>query len=310
MITINQISQHINHTVTGQFLLTNIQEKVAKNGNIYKQLTLEDSTGQLTVYVWPNSGMLEKLPFSVPRNVRAEINVRVLNHQHCGNLVAIYSLAEHEIINAARLLPISNCPPAAMQALATLVRFVDYLPQSPLKSFVNQTLAEPEIAQSILTTKGSMRHHHKQNGGLLIHSVEVLRLAYKQARSCNLSAAETNITAVAALLHDIGKIRTVGPGYIRPVHYQLMSHEGQNLMLLTKHLERLSERSPEEAAALQYIFHYLATPRAHRGIANFIGADIVAQTDSLSAALANRRRLPDLLRKVLPMRSSISALEA
>src|SRR5699024_2481095 len=181
MITINQLNKHINNTVESQYLLTNITEHVAGNGNLYKQLTLEDSTGSFTVYVWPKSGMLEKLPRHIPANVRVILDIKMLNQHLCGYLVSIYTLASHEIKNAARLLPLFSCPAPARESLGSLVRFIDHLPKTPLKTFVNNVLIDPEIAQHFLTSKASMRHHHNESGGLLIHSVEVLKLAFRLA---------------------------------------------------------------------------------------------------------------------------------
>lgn len=309
MITINQLDKHIDNTVEGQYLLTKITEHVAKNGNFYKQLTLEDATGSFTVYVWPKSGMLDKLPRLLPANVRVILDIKMLNQHLCGCLVSIYTLAPHEIKNAACLLPLSSCPYPARKSLESLVRFINHLPNTPLKSFVNNVFIDPEIAQSFLTTKGSMMHHHKERGGLLIHSVEVLKLAFSLAQSCGLDEAEINIIAVAGLLHDIGKIRTVGAASVRPVHYNLVSHEAQNLMMLSPYIDELVLRSPGQAAALKYIFNYLLTPRQTRGIAKFIGADIVVQADALSAALVNKRRLPDLLQHYLPQQQQPLTLD-
>lgn len=283
-----------------QYLLTHIEERVAQNGNIFKKITLEDSSGKIFAYVWPKSGMLHKLPFATPARVRVLLNVRELNGHPHYDLVAIYTLASHDVWNAAKLLPLSQCPFSAKEALHSLVRFIDYLPKGSLKAFVNDVFFDKEIAQNFLTAKASINHHHNQIGGLIIHSVDVLRLAYETARACNLDEVETNIIAVAALLHDIGKIRTVGTGHPRPVHYMLVKHEVQNLMLLNKHLEELDARAPTEAAALKYIFNYLLAPRRDRKFAEFIGAEVVAIADSLSAALTNQRRLADLIKRRLP----------
>lgn len=288
------------NVIDKQYLLTHVEERTAQNGNVFKKITLESSDGKIFAYVWPKSGMLNKLPFAIPARVRVLLNARELNGYPHYDLISIYTLAAHDAENAARLLPLSQCPSAAREALHSLVRFVDYLPQGPLKSFVNNVLFDTEVAQNLLTTKASVNHHHNQVGGLLIHSVEVLKLAFETARCCGLTNAEINIIAVAALLHDIGKIRTVGSGYPRPVHYMLVKHEAQNLMMLSRYLEKLDARAPKEAAALKYIFNYLLTSKKERKLAEFIGADIVAQADSLSAALTNKRRLPDLIHRALP----------
>lgn len=110
---------------------------------------------------------------------------------------------------------------------------------------------------------------------------------------------EMEVTQIAALLHDLGKIRAVGSGATRPVHCQLVRHEAQTSRLLEPHLSWLWQRAPELAAGLDYILDYIAQPRASRGVARFVGADIVVSADHMSAALDNDKRLPQLLAKTL-----------
>lgn len=109
---------------------------------------------------------------------------------------------------------------------------------------------------------------------------------------------------MATLLHDLGKLRAVGSGAVRPVHYLIACHESQTLRLLDPHLERLRGRNAEVAAWLQYTLSLLATPPSGRGQAHFLGADIVVAPDQLSAALKNHCGLDDLLARTLPHRIS------
>lgn len=128
------------NVIDKQYLLTHVEERTAQNGNVFKKITLESSDGKIFAYVWPKSGMLNKLPFAIPARVRVLLNARELNGYPHYDLISIYTLAAHDAENAARLLPLSQCPSAAREALHSLVRFVDYLPQGPLKSFVNSVV--------------------------------------------------------------------------------------------------------------------------------------------------------------------------
>jgi hypothetical protein len=87
---------------------------------------------------------------------------------------------------------------------------------------------------------------------------------------------------------------------VRPIHCKLVRHETQSNRLLEPHLEWLRARDPRAAAALDYIFDFLAQPAAARGYARFVGAELIVYADHLSTAFANHRRLSDLLEQTMP----------
>lgn len=299
--SVSQLEQHVGQTMSGQYTLAGVDERTTQFGDRYKTLRLVDYSGQLRVFAWPNAGLLDCVPVKTPTPVRADLYVRRLHGEVIANLQGIHELEPHEIKNAAALLSFEACPPGARPALAKLVEFVRGLESELLRVFLNRTLLDPRIAAGITTCKGSQRHHHCEPGGLLTHSIEVAEIARDMA-GCRLNPLERAITQVAAFLHDLGKLRAVGSGSVRPVHYLLASHESQTVRMLDPHLEWLRARSPEIAAGLNYTLEFLAQAPSERGHARFVGADLVSAADRFSAALANRKRLADLLAKTLPSR--------
>lgn len=302
MIRIAEMEAHLKMGVQGQYLLTHVEERTTQGGDRYKVLTLEDCSGALVAYAWERTGLLEAVPLQVPVAVAATLHPRRFNNRMIADLAQIYPLEQHEVANAAALLPQRTCPDDARPALQTLVERVDALDVPHLQGFMNRLLQDPRITATLTTCKGSQTHHHNAAGGLLVHSVEVMQIAEDMART-RLDARECAIVQVAAFLHDLGKLCAVGSGSVRPIHYKLASHETQTLRLLDPHLLWLQVRNPEVAAGLEYILNFLVHPAANREHALFVGADIVAYADRLSAALQNKRRLGDLLNKTQPARS-------
>lgn len=307
MSRIDTLKNHEGHVVEGQYTLCDIADRQTQQGSRYKALHLADCSGDIRVYAWESSGVLDRVPLCTPARVYARLNVRALNGRIIADLQSIHPLDDHEVTNAASLLPLKNCPDAAQPALATLVNFVDALAPPALLGFINCVLLDARIADGLLTCKASIKNHHSQPGGLLIHSIAVMQIAADMAGS-RLSPVEKSITQVTALMHDLGKIRAVGSGRIRPVHYQLMSHESQTIRLLEPHLERLRDRAPDLAAAIEYCLEYISQRRSDRKFAKFVGAELVAFADQIDCALVNNRRMSDLLQKTLPA-SQLRALE-
>lgn len=299
MMRIHTLEQHISATVEGQYTLTSSMERVTQLGDRFKVLDLADCTGGVRVYAWEHSGLLERIPARAPVPIQASLYVRRFHGEVIANLQAIRELDAHEIDNAAALLPWETCSVIARPALAKLVDFVGKLEPEILRQFLNRVLTDPRVASSITTCKGSLKHHHDEPGGLLAHSVEVMEIASDMA-GVRLRPLEKSITQVAALLHDLGKLRAVGSGSVRPTHYVLVSHETQTTRILDPHLEWLRDRSPQIAAGLDYTLGFLAKHPAERGRALFLAGDLVCAADRMSAALDNHKGLDNLLAKTLP----------
>lgn len=299
MMRINEFERHIGATIDGQYTLANSVERMTQMGDRFKVLNLADCTGSVRVYAWEHSGLLERVPATTPAPVQARLYVRRFHGEIIANLQAVRELDTHEIGNAAALLAWEPCSASARPALAKLVDFVGGLEPELLRQFLNRVLTDPRVASSITTCKGSFKHHHHESGGLLAHSVEVMEIAGDMA-GARLNPLEKAITQVAALLHDLGKLRAVGSGSIRPTHYLLVSHESQTTRMLDPHLEWLRDRSPQIAAGLDYTLEFLAQHPAERGRALFLAGDLVCAADRMSAALDNHKSLDNLLAKALP----------
>lgn len=301
MPTIAHLEQLPSATVTMRGTLARVDERKTQLGDRYKVISLTDYTGNIRVYAWENSGLLDRVPSKTLAPIQADLYVRRFQGEVIANLQAIRELDAHEVGNAAALLPFDRCPSGARLALAKLVTFVESLEPQMLRDFLNRVLLDPRIGGSIATCKGSQRHHYREEGGLLTHSVEVMEIAGDMARS-RLDPVECSITQIAALLHDLGKLRTVGAGTVRPVHYLLASHEAQTSRRLDPHMEWLRGRDPALAAGLDYTLGFLARSPSERGQAQFLAGELVQASDRMSAALGNHRRLDDLLTKTLPNR--------
>lgn len=298
MTRIQDFSSQLGNIVEGQYLLHGVHDRHQRDGYPYKLLAISDASGEIDVYAWDNSGTLNQVPSFTPALVNMKLSLRTLNGKVIADSRHIHQLDVHEVMNAAALLPQRDCPAPAHAALASLVHFNEALAPEVLKHFLNRVLADTQIGRPLLRCKGSQAHHHNQPGGLLIHSIEVMLIAVDMAVS-RLSELERAIIQIAALFHDLGKLRAIGPTNVRPTPPQVMRHESQTLRLLEPHLCWLKARSPETAIGLEYILDYLAQSRTDRGYAKFVGAEIIAAADQMSAALDNGKTLDNLLDKTM-----------
>jgi len=198
--------------------------------------------------------------------------------------------------SAVSLLPASVCPQSALPGLVALGELERRLP-FPLRGFLWRVLLDPRISRPFLRSRASVRHHHAVEGGLLMHSTELLSVI--PALSAALLADESEAWAWAYaslgyLLHDIGKVLTVGSEAF-PAQLRNLRHESEGLWLMAPHLGWLETQDFSAAAVLRYIFDFVATPAAERKQAKYLVADMVVMLDRLSAGAARQRGLGDLL---------------
>lgn len=286
----------------GAYLLTECAEREGDSGQRRLQLTLEDSTGRITGFVWPESRATVHVPAPYsPVSVTG--SVRMFDGTPQLKIQAMTALEPNHVIWATALLPRHRCPPIATHAFDRLTKLERGLP-FPLSEFLRRILLDPAIGLPLLRCRASARHHHSYTGGLLVHSTELLDLVGQQTRFLLPNDAwAPHIAQLAYLLHDIGKIRSVGE-YRRADYGLVVRHEIMTIEMLAPHLKWLEQQDLKLAMALRSVFDFLATPYSARRIPHYAVSEVVAIMDQWSACAHNNHDLDNLLRLGKPERQA------
>lgn len=276
-----ELDAQAGQTITGQYRLTGANG--VASGTPHLKLTLADATGSVLGFVWPEHRDHVRLP-PIGHPVRVEASVR----QHEGRtqlrVTGLDGLDPDQVIVAADLA----CRPD-QERIHRLLRGLELSLPQPLRGFVARVLLDPEIAPPFLACRASSQHHHPEQGGLVVHSLENLDLIGAMVqRTLPDDAVSVAIAQIGYFLHDVGKIRTVGAS-VRPALSHVLRHETHNLLLLAPHLHWLRAQSAEIHAALAHVLEYVATPAAARPRARYFPAEVVVQFDQWSAAAHSRR---------------------
>lgn len=186
--------------VRGTYLLTRCDLRTTRAGDPYLDLELSDATGRVAGRMWDHAE-------SVVREVGAG------DHVHVEGAVETWKSAPQvkvERMEPARegdydpadFLPSSSRDPAAMYE--ELLDEVAAVGNEHLRRLLLNVFNDPEVAERFRRAPGGVRLHHAYLGGLLEHTLSVVRLAGRVAD--HYPALDRDLLLAGAFLHDLGKI--------------------------------------------------------------------------------------------------------
>lgn len=244
---------------TGRYFLSQLKPCSEQAGNEMFELTLSDSSGDLTAYASYDQLLDEVILENSMVHVEvAALSTRVGTVRIFKNLLCAAN--SKRMGNSLSVLPISLCPqPDVLKAFLVLATRIS----SPLlRKFLDDALLQPKVGISYLQCPATMRGHHSYAGGLLEHSVEV---AWNVAGVHALSPIERDVAVVAALLHGIGRTKTFSTGTSRTELGAIVAPEFLTLEICAEALSNLEGESPALANHLRHIWASLAeSPHTHQ----------------------------------------------
>lgn len=162
--------------------------------------------------------------------------------EHSKRPVSVSAPFELDVKLSTVLCHTSCCTATQNAAQIDLWTKASELSDSTLKSFLTGILSDTSIMQPFYQAKASKSYHHKHEGELFIHSVEVAMNARKLAAQYKLPKRTQDCVFVGGLMHDIGKIL---------MHYNTSKdnqkgvngqHESFSFMVLAEYLEELKQQ--------------------------------------------------------------------
>lgn len=179
----------------GFLLVRTADRRTGSNGGKYLDLNLADRTGELNAKVWdgsvalPTAGTVVKVRgTTLEYNGRLQLRVEKLR-----------DAAPSDDYDIAALAP---CAPEAPESmLAEMQETLDGFTSEPLKRLTGELLRR--YKERLLYYPAAQRIHHAERGGLLHHTVGMLRMAKEVVRQYPWLNADLLYAGV--MLHDICK---------------------------------------------------------------------------------------------------------
>jgi len=243
-LNISQLAQS-SMLFDGVYRICNCQQRTARTGKQYLRIILEDSTGVMAAYAWHLPAGQACFSDSTYAHIRGKS--RFYNG---GNVVDIIA-AEQTVPTPEQsiaALPYSLCPkPEALTAFVGLILSIEH---DGLRKLLISTFSQEQIVFPFMQVPASLRYHHNFQGGLLVHSLECARII----RDLSIfSQPDRDLGITAALLHDLGKIKTIGIDFSRPELGKAIDHEAITLELCAAGLAQLDISDPKTGIDLRHI---------------------------------------------------------
>ena len=235
------------------FAVSEKQLRTTRAGKSFISMKLMDKTGSADAVVWDNAEAtalkFEKGDFV---GVRAEVGIYNGNKQlTIQQLKKVEKTPEY----VTRFLPVTD---RDVDVLAEeLTGFAVSIQSDGIRRLIEGFLTDPEFMGLFKTSSAAKGMHHVFAGGLIQHTLKVVRLCdliYREYEitdpmiSCMI---DRDILIAGAILHDMGKIVELSrePGFDYTTKGRLLGHVVIGLMELKKRLDT-TEGIPEERADL------------------------------------------------------------
>jgi putative nucleotidyltransferase with HDIG domain len=270
-----------NAPIEAIFRIHNPTIRTARNNSRYLYCILKDRTGQIPAYAWLDRYHGDQLEEKTLATVYGSMRW-FADRWHVD--ISAATLAEIGTGNPLPYLPDDYSPVA--NGVQRLEAILSQLKIMPLREFVLDVLQNDSVALPFFALPASQKHHHAYAGGLLEHSLECAEFVIR-ATECMHEQEE--LAVCAALLHDIGKTRTLNRTS-RSLIGALLGHDLLTLELLAQPLAQLDRVWPDGATALRYLLSWKLQCQGNKRPLMTV-AEVVQAADRASCGYNNETTL-------------------
>lgn len=270
-----------NGTVEGFVLVKNCDKKTAKNGSIFLDLHLADKSGEINAKMWDfREGAF--LP-----EANSIVKVRGVISEYNGTpqlrVDRIRAKWDNDNVDMSDIIPSADYTGVYM--MQSIRDKVDAFRTEPLKKLVNAVL--DEYGDRMIDCPAAFRLHHAIRGGLLMHTLSIVKLC--ECVASIYPAVDRELLISGAILHDVCKtdefvISQSGlvDGYT--AEGTLVGHLVMGAMMIDR-IARENDIDKDTAILLEHmlISHHGEPEFGAATRPLFLEAEILSELDSLDA---------------------------
>ena len=189
-----------NAHVKGVFLVSDAEVKTARDGSPYVRMKLQDRSGSVEAIRWRASDAEQRAARS---SDYLRVVGRVDTYQGRLQVTLDHISPVTEGVDPRDFLPVAPRPVEEMALeLASHVRRV----RDPrVRQLLESATGDTEVGRMFREAPAAVRVHHAYLGGLLEHTLSVVKMA--EALAAHYTDLNRDLLIAGAVLHDIGKTR-------------------------------------------------------------------------------------------------------
>ncbi len=266
----------------GFVILKKCEEKKTKNGSYYLDLIIGDKDGEMSGKWWdytPN-GMFQQ---DMIVKIRGQVEQYKGNDQF--RVIQMRPAVDSDEYKLSDLVPAADI--GGEQLYDMVISRVNHFQDEDLKSIVSKILTENR--ENLISYPAALRLHHAMVGGLLYHTMSIVRMAEELCRIYDNINKDLLLSGI--ILHDVAKTRELetGPsglakGYT--VEGELLGHLVMGAMAVKDAAKELGI-SGEKVTLLEHmIISHHGVPEYGAAVRPmFLEAEILSALDSLDATI-------------------------
>jgi len=272
------------NTVEGFALIRRAEKKTTVKGSSFLDMILADKDGQINAKIWDYNEKVQGV-FEINTIVKVRGSISVYNGDDQLKIEKIRNVIDSDNINVEDYVPSAEYDGATM--LGELIPIIESFDDDDLKNLTLGLLNENR--ESLLYFPAAFKLHHAIRGGLLMHTLSIVRLAQGVCKIYPF--VDSDLLICGATLHDIGKIVEfkisnfgIADGYT--TDGTLVGHIVRGAMAVRNMGEKLS--IPEEKIMLveHMILSHHGEPEFGAAVRPmFLEAEILSELDLMDARI-------------------------
>lgn len=277
-----------NALVEGFCLIKSLDKKTSSKGDNYLDLTLSDSDGEINAKLWRYTPDVHG-EYEVNQIVKVRGTISQYNGADQLRVERIRPILPEDNINPEDFVKSSGYESEEMfdELLNLSLSFND----ENLKLLVSEILKDNRLA--LLYWPAAFKLHHAVRGGLLMHTLSIVRLA--QAVCKIYPFVDSELLISGAILHDIAKLSEfevadtgIATGY--SVEGNLLGHLTMGAMVINKYAQKLGTDKNVAMLLEHMVLSHHGEPEFGAAVRpSFIEAELLSELDLMDSRVYEMR---------------------
>ena len=235
--------------IASSFLVAEKNMAFSQKGSAYLNVRLKDKTGEIDGKVWDNAMALDQV-FKKGDIVYMEGRAQTYRNALQISIITVKPCAPEDV-DPSDYLPVSKVDTTAM--FQDILAYIDAISSEPIKKLLTAFFYDEKTADLFRRAPAAKGFHHIYLGGLLEHTLSVVRLLDHAAK--HYPQLNRDLLIAGGILHDIGKIYEFS--YDGLIAYsdegRMIGHLVMGVEMIDKKIEAIPDFPVQLALELRHI---------------------------------------------------------